>query len=124
MGNDFMYKAHMWFARLERWSDDQWACGADRIWPSKFTSKAAAIRKCPSVLDELNNACRIHDSCYSEGIEGQAACDNRFCESLSAIKFSNDKERSQCTLTQAMCKITRMAGSLIYRDKLTTPTPP
>ncbi|RCN49404.1 hypothetical protein ANCCAN_04489 [Ancylostoma caninum] len=62
---------------LEKWSSSDWECGADRIWVSKLASKAMARRRCPNVLDQLNNACRWHDFCYSQGLEGQAVCDSK-----------------------------------------------
>ncbi|KHJ78728.1 hypothetical protein OESDEN_21649, partial [Oesophagostomum dentatum] len=67
-----------WAENLQQWASADWDCGADKFWITKLLSKAIAKEKCPTVLDQMNSACRWHDVCYSQGLEGQKACDSRW----------------------------------------------
>ncbi|KAK6734053.1 hypothetical protein RB195_017682 [Necator americanus] len=110
-------KIRDWAAGLEQWSSTDWECGADRIWPTKLFSKAMAQKKCPTVLEQINSACRWHDICYSQGLEGQNACDTKFCDALHAINYSSEAEKKACDLPETMCDTVKLGGALIYRDK-------
>ncbi|KAL6734215.1 hypothetical protein Aduo_004779 [Ancylostoma duodenale] len=115
--SDPVNKIKNWASGLEQWSSSDWECGADRVWLTKLASKAMAQKRCPNVLDQLNSACRWHDFCYSQGLEGQAVCDSRFCDALHNIKFPTEEERKACHLPKAMCDTVKLGGALIYRDK-------
>ncbi|CAI4226983.1 unnamed protein product [Auanema sp. JU1783] len=96
---------------------DQWECGADKFFATKYISHKAAAVKCPSAMDRINQICRAHDFCYSNGIEGQKQCDDRFCSELEDVQIEDPMENFLCTLRKSMCAAVRIGGAFIYVDK-------
>ncbi|EYC13107.1 hypothetical protein Y032_0045g1270 [Ancylostoma ceylanicum] len=110
-------KVKNWVKNLRLWSSRDWDCGTERMWSTKLISKAVAEKECPNVLDQINRACRWHDSCYEHRLVVQNMCDMMFCENLFNISFPSKEEKQACFLTQAMCDAVKLGGAFFYSDK-------
>ncbi|KAK6740346.1 hypothetical protein RB195_008672 [Necator americanus] len=90
------------FAPARKFAEDNWDCGADIMWFTKFFAKMVTITTCREIMTEVNDACKMHDRCYSERKHSRVTCDLVFCEKLYALKEKLPR-LSLCGVPEMFC---------------------
>ncbi|CAJ0600523.1 unnamed protein product [Cylicocyclus nassatus] len=95
-----------------------WKCGSYKMWPTKVIAKILAQAMCPDVIDDLNEACKIHDDCYDARKKSRKVCDEEFCQALrSAKEYLTPLQRLRCQSPEIFCRAVMHAAHWIgYKD--------
>ncbi|KAI6235070.1 Phospholipase A2-like protein Y52B11A.8 [Aphelenchoides besseyi] len=94
--------------------EGEWECGSEDF--SKLISYQSIQQDCPQLLNVVNQCCIDHDGCYDKQENGQAKCDDSFCQCLDRVTYSATNETSVCfeEHSKTFCDAVRTFGEGFY----------